>query len=250
MPDLSEAHNCGSTSTSRAETFPLPSSPSSGESYFTTSAHEVLSSTWVMWKDSANPRGMTKEQFEDRIVPSAKITSMGSFLSIWNEIRTTPGQYMPNQTFNLRLFKDGFKPTWEDSARAGKFVIMIDKARVMDAFFTVSMALVSGSYFVHDYAMTGAVVSSRSRAKDAVSIWSNVELASADVETVKLQLQELLGSGVMTVEFLEINGRIAMNNTERLKLSKGVPAPRGGCSAKSSRQHCAKACHLPLPPPS
>jgi hypothetical protein len=201
-----------------------------------------------MWKDSANPRGLTKEQFEDRIVASAKITSMGSFLSIWNEITTRPGQYMPNQMFNLRLFKDGFKPTWEDSARAGKWVVMVDKAKVMDAFFSVSMALVSGSYFVHDYAMTGAVVSSRSRAKDAVSIWSNVELASDDVETIKRQLQELLGSGV-TVDFLQIDGRIAMNDTERLKLSNGGPVPRNGSGlAKSSRQKTARVrsrCCLP-----
>jgi len=110
------------------------------------------------------------------------------------------------------------------------------------------MALVSGSYFVHDYAMTGAVVSSRSRAKDAVSIWSNVELASDDVETIKRQLQELLGSGV-TVDFLQIDGRIAMNDTERLKLSNGGPVPRNGSGlAKSSRQKTARRALFGQPP--
>ena len=37
---------------------------------------EVLPMTWVLWKDASNPRGLTKQEFEDRMVPSSKITCM------------------------------------------------------------------------------------------------------------------------------------------------------------------------------
>jgi hypothetical protein len=180
--------------------------------------------TWVLWKDASNPRGLTKQEFEDRMVPSSKITCMTDFQRLWTELEELEKSGPTSTFFNLRLFKDGFTPTWEDSARGGKWVVLAPKQTAMKWFLKVGMAMVSGNFFRGEYAMTGAVLSARPRPKDVVSIWCNVQMSDAEIRTVKEQLCDLLGPGA-SVDFLRIEARVALNQKERTILDSGSSLP-------------------------
>merc|ERR1711988_1611668 len=71
---------------------------------------------------------------------------------------------------------------------------------------------------------TGAVLSARPRPKDVVAIWCNIQMSEAKIQETKQQLIDLLGQKA-SVDFLRIEGRVALNEKERVLLDNGSSLP-------------------------
>jgi hypothetical protein len=77
-----------------------------------TSTPILLENTWDIYYDSGLSKGLTKEAYEQAICGQ----TLGSFYTIqefwryWNHLHLDK---FP-QSFNLRFFKKGIRPLWED----------------------------------------------------------------------------------------------------------------------------------------
>eukprot|EP01113_Clastostelium_recurvatum_P023658 TRINITY_DN281_c0_g1_i3.p1 TRINITY_DN281_c0_g1~~TRINITY_DN281_c0_g1_i3.p1 ORF type:complete len:705 (-),score=199.83 TRINITY_DN281_c0_g1_i3:116-2230(-) len=85
----------------------------------------VLPSSWAWWYDDAPPKGISQSSYENIIKPILEpFNTIPAFLRFWAHLSDI--SILPHYS-NLRLFRDGVKPLWEDpnNKSGGKWVIHI-----------------------------------------------------------------------------------------------------------------------------
>ena len=92
---------------------------------------------------------------------------------------------------NLRLFKKGVKPKWEDGANklGGKFMVNVAKGQSTRVFLELVLALV-GEEFPHNDSVCGIVLSIRPR-QDVLAIWNSSADDAPAMESIRAELDRL-----------------------------------------------------------
>lgn len=83
---------------------------------------ENLESTWSIYYDSGVNKGITKEDYEKMVTkPLGSFSTISDFWKYWNNIHLNN---LPTN-FNLRLFRNGIRPLWEDkeNVNGGKWYL-------------------------------------------------------------------------------------------------------------------------------
>lgn len=82
---------------------------------------EKLETTWGVYYDSGVQKGISVEEYERIITkPVGHFSTISEFWKYWNNIHL---DRLPSN-FNLRLFRKGIRPLWEDkeNVNGGKWV--------------------------------------------------------------------------------------------------------------------------------
>jgi hypothetical protein len=112
----------------------------------------------------------TQHDFLERMVKAGSCNNYESFRNIWRQLCDGCGE--PPAGTNIRIFRDGLKPLWEDPANVdgGKFVICIgSKDGGSEKFLAMVSALLAGD-LSDAQNLNGAVLSSRSWGH-TLSLW-------------------------------------------------------------------------------
>merc|ERR1712139_388068 len=131
---------------------------------------------WTVWFDEtgdqsshpikenapADGNGPSQHDFLERMVKAGTCGTYESFRNIWRQLCDGCGE--PPVNTNIRVFRDGLKPLWEDPANVdgGKFVICIgSKDGGIEKFLAMVSALMAND-LSDAQNLNGAVLSSRS----------------------------------------------------------------------------------------
>jgi len=180
----------------------------------------------------------TPHPYENSIKTISTVNTIEQFWSTYNYLKR------PNDlssTTDYHFFRDGIKPTWEDSknAKGGKWIIRLPKGLASRYWEEVVLALIGGQFpGIPDGEICGMVISIR-YSEDILGIW-NRTAADRDMvdrlrEAVKKVLQ-LPTSAYASMEYKPHQNAIAYRssfrnanshwkNSSRQTSEGGVPAP-------------------------
>merc|ERR1712167_81837 len=139
---------------------------------------------WTVWFDEtgdqsshpikenapADGNGPSQHDFLERMVKAGTCGTYESFRNIWRQLCDGCGE--PPVNTNIRVFRDGLKPLWEDPANVdgGKFVICIgSKDGGTEKFLAIVSALMANDLSDKEN-LNGAVLSSRAWGH-TLSLW-------------------------------------------------------------------------------
>eukprot|EP01103_Thecamoeba_quadrilineata_P020784 TRINITY_DN911_c0_g1_i1.p1 TRINITY_DN911_c0_g1~~TRINITY_DN911_c0_g1_i1.p1 ORF type:complete len:563 (-),score=107.22 TRINITY_DN911_c0_g1_i1:50-1738(-) len=167
-----------------------------------------LQSAWTLWFDEGFPKGITTTDYLDHLVNIGSFSTVQDFWRYWNNIKITQ---LPEFS-NLRLFKAGIKPTWEDPANVngGKWVFHYSKDVAEKMWIHIVLALI-GEKFDYGEDMCGTVYSVRPK-KNTLNLWvSNSDLVH--VESTNKTLRYLLNLQESDpVSYQPHSGSLAVND--------------------------------------
>jgi translation initiation factor 4E len=129
--------------------------------------------------------------YENSIKTMATITTVEEFWASYNYLRR------PNDlptTTDYHFFRDGIKPTWEDSnnARGGKWIVRLPKGLASRYWEEVILALIGGQYpGVPDGEICGAVVSIR-YSEDILGIWNRTATDREIIDRLRDAIKRVL----------------------------------------------------------
>lgn len=124
-------------------------------------------------KEGAEPQAESApvNPYENSVKTIAAVQTVEEFWDIYNFLARP--NVLPTTT-DFHFFRDGIKPTWEDSnnAKGGKWIVRLRKGLASRYWEEVVLALIGGQFMgVPDGEICGAVVSIR-YSEDIVSIWN------------------------------------------------------------------------------
>jgi len=143
--------------------------------------------------------GPSQHDFLERMAQVGSCQNYEEFRNVWRQL--CDGCKEPPVNTNVRVFRDGLKPLWEDPANAegGKFVICIGtKEGGTEKFLAVVSALMAND--LSDAAqLTGAVLSSRAWGH-TLSLWhSSARPGDRAAQMIESELRALLDE--VTISF-------------------------------------------------
>eukprot|EP01080_Neovahlkampfia_damariscottae_P007669 gene7669-12135_t len=169
----------------------------------------LLENTWDIYYDSGLSKGLTKEAYEQAICGQ----TLGSFYTIqefwryWNHLHLDK---FP-QSFNLRFFKKGVKPLWEDeeNINGGKWVFQQPK-KDRSQIWTDLLLLLIGEQLKSDYLICGVVFTSKPN-YDMIQVWNKRIVSSKSVQKVTKKFIKLLSLDEnLTINYQSHRGTIEM----------------------------------------
>lgn len=112
---------------------PLSSSSETERSEF--QGELQLQNSWTFWYDEQLPRGATSADYANALKSLGSFSSIQNFWRFWNNIDVS--KFPPGS--NLRMFKKGIKPQWEDplNRKGGKWTVYV----AFSSFFFLSFLL-------------------------------------------------------------------------------------------------------------
>ncbi|KAL9642781.1 hypothetical protein ABK040_009856 [Willaertia magna] len=178
---------------------------------------------WVIYYDQGFKQGTPSSQdYEQTIKPIGSFQTVQEFWSYWNNINL-PFNKMPSY-FNLRLFKEGVKPLYEDPRNidGGRWVIQThDKEARQSTWNEIILAIIGEKHFSEKYEITGVVLSSR-KTYDAIQIWNGCMLDRQQIQLVMKKTRKILNMNLdntTTIEYQANRGVKKYNERESLKKS-------------------------------
>eukprot|EP00013_Stygamoeba_regulata_P023573 CAMPEP_0177665892 /NCGR_PEP_ID=MMETSP0447-20121125/21294_1 /TAXON_ID=0 /ORGANISM="Stygamoeba regulata, Strain BSH-02190019" /LENGTH=695 /DNA_ID=CAMNT_0019172011 /DNA_START=190 /DNA_END=2277 /DNA_ORIENTATION=- len=200
-----------------------------------------LQDEWTFWYDERPPKGMAAKDYASSIKVIGTFATVQNFWRYWN---TMESHKLPNYS-NLRLFKKGVKPMWEDeqNVNGGKWVINSPK-NISHKFWGQLVLNVIGHNFVHSNDINGVVLSIRPTA-DLVSLWSahaNDDLIEITAEQLRKQLQ--LPSD-LSISYRLHRGTMHQNSQRhhRHRSAGGLPSLTGGLPSLTGGQLSGNSSH-------
>jgi len=145
-----------------------------------------LQNEWAFWYDANNAKGLNKEDYENSIIKFGTFKTIQDFWKYYNNI--VDPQYFPSCS-NLRLFKDGIKPLWEDSANAngGQWTIRTQKNETGKMWIQLVLYII-GEQFTYSNDICGVVLSVRPR-NDTINIWNrnsnNINIINTTIDQIR-----------------------------------------------------------------
>eukprot|EP01006_Ploeotia_vitrea_P053008 TRINITY_DN67746_c6_g2_i1.p1 TRINITY_DN67746_c6_g2~~TRINITY_DN67746_c6_g2_i1.p1 ORF type:complete len:982 (-),score=96.27 TRINITY_DN67746_c6_g2_i1:209-3082(-) len=131
-----------------------------------------LENSWTIWFDETGRRGMDRVAYEDIIQELGSFNTIQGFWMYWNNLRV--GCLKTN--CNLRLFKTGIKPTWEDphNAEGGKYVARnLPREKRNELWCNMVMSMVGELIEDNSNESICGVVLSTKDSGDAIQLWTD-----------------------------------------------------------------------------
>jgi len=191
----------------------------------------LLEHTWVFYFDRRSPRGQEVHQYENSVRILGEFNTVQDFWRYWNNIDLNR---LPINS-NLRLFKKGIHPTWEDpkNVNGGKWIIEIDPAHTTQLWLYCILAMI-GEQFEHSDSLCGTVLSIRMRC-NGIALWNCDATATDVLEKTEDELRHFLKlSKFNDIRYQRHKDCIAINDHNRMATVK-QKAPNSVVSAVSDR---------------
>jgi len=168
-------------------------------------------SGWTVWFDETGDQSghnnkenhdskdaASQHDFFDRVVKAGTCGSYESFRNVWRQLCDGCGE--PPVNTNIRVFRDGLKPLWEDPANVdgGKFVICIgSKDGGIEKFLAMVSALMAGDLSDSNQ-LNGAVLSSRAWGH-TLSLWhASARPGDRSAQMLESELRALVDEGAIS----------------------------------------------------
>ncbi|KAF2077506.1 hypothetical protein CYY_001205 [Polysphondylium violaceum] len=146
-----------------------------------------LEHEWVFYYDDSVPKGQTCDDYQSHIKNLGSFNSIQGFWGYWNNI-VDPCLFPDGG--NLRLFKKGIAPAWEDPANSsgGKWTFSCYKDQSQQIALKTILSLI-GEQLDHSIDICGFVLSVRST-RHIISVWNK----SGDNQEIIDQTSEQLSN--------------------------------------------------------
>jgi translation initiation factor 4E len=146
-----------------------------------------LESEWTFYFELGQPKGMTKEAYEDNMKTLGSFHTVQDFWRYWNNMADVTK--LPENS-NLRLFKYGIRPTWEDVAnqRGGKYTIICPKEDTMPIWMNLVLSVI-GSQFSYMDDVCGVVLSVRAK-DNLINLWNKDSHDQEKIDTTFQQIKQ------------------------------------------------------------
>eukprot|EP01102_Stenamoeba_stenopodia_P009739 TRINITY_DN2886_c0_g1_i1.p1 TRINITY_DN2886_c0_g1~~TRINITY_DN2886_c0_g1_i1.p1 ORF type:complete len:671 (+),score=136.06 TRINITY_DN2886_c0_g1_i1:291-2303(+) len=148
-----------------------------------------LENTWTFWFDERPAKaGTGSEDYESRIKEIGSFNTVQDFWRYWNNIDIT--KFAENT--NLRLFKHGIRPSWEDPANVhgGKWIFYVAKELTGKIWGHLVLGLI-GEQLESGDDVNGVVLAIRGR-NNNISIWNKTSGDTNVIESIGQQVRKLL----------------------------------------------------------
>eukprot|EP00658_Telonema_sp_P-2_P005363 TRINITY_DN12006_c0_g1_i2.p1 TRINITY_DN12006_c0_g1~~TRINITY_DN12006_c0_g1_i2.p1 ORF type:complete len:285 (-),score=61.97 TRINITY_DN12006_c0_g1_i2:882-1736(-) len=157
----------------------------SGEHSLDARKSVYLQCEWDIYYDGGFQRGMSDLEW------AASVKKLGTFHSVqlfWRYWNNLPLARLPSGS-NVRFFKVGIQPTWDDPANreGGKWVIKPKDAESL--FADIVISLIGGSMATADH-VCGAIYSVRPKGV-SLSVWNGNARDKAQVSAIGEELREM-----------------------------------------------------------
>merc|ERR1712086_556152 len=145
-----------------------------------TSGARMSSASWTLWYDEGQARGQSLQDYEKENIQLDDLCSWDEYEEFWQARLQTEASFCElsfPQFANLRMFRPGIGPTWEDpsNAKGGKWVVRIKEshgASTMHLWQKLLEAAFEGEQALHDmHDVCGLVLQFRPKG-DMISIWN------------------------------------------------------------------------------
>mmetsp|Transcript_7417 Transcript_7417/g.10014 ORF Transcript_7417/g.10014 Transcript_7417/m.10014 type:complete len:429 (-) Transcript_7417:99-1385(-) len=183
-----------------------------------------LEHEWTFWFDGRSGVGMREHDYKHSIVPIGSFDSIQDFWRYWNNIE--PWKFA--NFSNLRLFKKGITPMWEDKANlnGGRWVMQCEKEHSHIYLGKLVLAVI-GEQLLESEKMCGMVYQVR-KTHDILSLWSAVGGPDHYIQGVIDQLRRILQLPENTpIGFVLHQGSIRWNANQKSLSSKGGKGKQG-----------------------
>eukprot|EP01103_Thecamoeba_quadrilineata_P020785 TRINITY_DN911_c0_g2_i1.p1 TRINITY_DN911_c0_g2~~TRINITY_DN911_c0_g2_i1.p1 ORF type:complete len:459 (-),score=74.64 TRINITY_DN911_c0_g2_i1:17-1393(-) len=191
-----------------------------------------LENTWTFWYDEKVPKGTTCNVFEGTTKKIGSFSTVQDFWRYWNNIIIIN---LPDYS-NLRLFKEGIKPTWEDPANinGGKWVLYSNKEEANKMWSHLVLALI-GEQFEFGDELCGTVLSIRPKS-NTINLWNKRADDIPQIDLTTKYLRRLLNLNESEeVIYQNHLGTASFNSnyknskkTKKSKKSKRTVTPKAG----------------------
>lgn len=190
------AHS-GDTTSSLPNGSPSPISFDSlklaGSSHTHASASEgelPLQNHWTFWYDEKVQKGLEHDSYTSAL---KRLGEFGSVQEFWRYMNHIDVNGLPNGS-NLRLFKSGIEPTWEDPANqaGGKYVFEVPAGLALRDAWTYTLLALVGETFENNDSICGAVLSIRPRHLSTINIWNSCSYNAEDITRGEAAIQKLV----------------------------------------------------------
>jgi len=152
---------------------------------------------WTVWFDETNdvpvgPCTDTQDDFLERMVKAGTCSTYEAFRAVWRELCDGHGE--PPVRTNIRVFRSGLKPLWEDPANVdgGKFVVCIGSKDGGPEKFLATVAALMASDLSDSQLLNGVVLSSRPWGH-TLSLWhANAQPGDRATHAIESELRALV----------------------------------------------------------
>jgi len=209
-----------------------------------------LQSEWDIYYDGGSTRGMSDQDWENRVQKIGSFDSVQLFWRYWNNL---PFSQLPIGS-SMRFFKTGIEPNWDDpqNQNGGKWVLK-PTAEPEQLFSDVALALIGGALPSAE-SVCGVIYSIKPKGV-VISIWNSDAADKTQVNGIASELREmcdLKDTGVL--QYMDHKGTMKFNETVRQKASQEKPQKKGKGKQHQKEQHQkeshpAQPLALPLPLP-
>eukprot|EP00300_Choanocystis_sp_HF-7_P027442 c32551_g1_i1.p1 GENE.c32551_g1_i1~~c32551_g1_i1.p1 ORF type:complete len:792 (+),score=109.86 c32551_g1_i1:103-2478(+) len=156
-----------------ADTSP-PSDPSQpGAFELAPGTDQALAYAWEFWFDESAPRGVSQVAYESAICSWGAFDTIVGFWKYWRAMVDVID--LPSNC-NLRMFKRGIKPLWEDPANVngGRYVVSIDSNDLEVVKFVWAELVLSlvGDQLTHGDDICGIVLQMRP-SRTSIAVWNS-----------------------------------------------------------------------------
>lgn len=165
----------------------------SGSSHANVSASEgelPLQNHWTFWYDEKVQKGLEHDSYTSAL---KRLGEFGSVQEFWRYMNHIDVNGLPNGS-NLRLFKSGIEPTWEDPANqaGGKYVFEVPAGVALRDAWTYTLLALVGETFDNNDSICGAVLSIRPRHLSTINIWNSCSYNAEDITKGEAAIQKLV----------------------------------------------------------
>jgi translation initiation factor 4E len=149
-----------------------------------------LQNRWTLWYDEKVSKGMGRDSYASSL---KKLGEFGTVQEFWAYMNHIDVGELPVGS-NLRMFKTGIEPTWEDPANqnGGKYVYEVPSGVAIKDVWTYTLLALVGETFENNDSLCGAVLSLRPRNLSTVNIWNNSFLDPEDIALGEQAIQRLI----------------------------------------------------------
>lgn len=159
-----------------------PSSPANDEL--------PLQNYWTFWYDEKATKGMERDSYASAL---KRLGEFGTVQEFWRYMNHIDVANLPSGS-NLRMFKSGIEPTWEDAANAsgGKYVFEVPSGVAIREAWTYTLLALVGETFENNHTICGAVLSLRPRHLTTINIWNSCAYNNEDIARGEAAIQRLI----------------------------------------------------------
>eukprot|EP01120_Amphizonella_sp_Union-15-10_P015400 TRINITY_DN7922_c0_g1_i1.p1 TRINITY_DN7922_c0_g1~~TRINITY_DN7922_c0_g1_i1.p1 ORF type:complete len:389 (-),score=73.31 TRINITY_DN7922_c0_g1_i1:52-1113(-) len=152
-------------------------------------SEEEFEHEWVFYWDERQRKGIDGKTFNQSTKKLGDFRTVQGFWKYWNNIDMN--KLPPNS--NLRLFKKGIEPAWEDPANAkgGKWVITVPNKETTNYWLKLVLSLI-GEQFRNSADLCGAVLAIRGQGFNSIQLWNRDSHNTQIIQETQIEIQNII----------------------------------------------------------